>query len=128
MALGKPNGRQAWEIGVEHPRPDQFNGFIAKFSLSGRAAATSGDYFNAYNTNKSLNHIVDPKTGVSPLELASATVLAGSAMLADAISTTIMVLGAREGLALVNRIHGVEALTVTKNLAVMRTTGFPHDD
>jgi thiamine biosynthesis lipoprotein len=127
MASGRPSHQRAWEIGVEHPRPEQFNGYVARFSLSDQAAATSGDYFIAYNEDRSLNHIVDPRTGVSPLGLASATALAGRAAVADAMSTTIMVLGAEEGLALANQTEGVEALVVTKDLVVKRTSGFPKD-
>lgn len=127
MAIGHTQEDNAWEIGIEHPRQEQFAGVMSKFSLSGAGVATSGDYFNAFTVDKSLNHIIDPQTGVSPLELASATALAPNAKLADAISTTIMVLGAEEGLALVNRLDGVEALIVTKDLTVRRTAGFPHN-
>jgi thiamine biosynthesis lipoprotein len=68
---------------------------------------------------------IDPRTGHSPAELASVSVLASTATAADALSTAIMVLGRVEGLALAVRLPGVEALVVTKTMQIYRTSGFP---
>ena len=78
---------------------------------------------NAITADFSEHHIIDPRTGSSPLELASATALADTAMDADALSTSLMVLGAEAGLALAERLDGVEAVLVTKDLRVLKTRG-----
>lgn len=73
----------------------------------------------------SQHHILDPRHGVSPPALSSVTVVAYSACMADALSTAVMVLGPDAGLALVERLPGVEALLVTKNGRVQRSLVFP---
>jgi thiamine biosynthesis lipoprotein len=118
---------QYWRVAVQPPRPEKTNEFVAAFELAEQAAATSGDYMNAFNPDRSLHHIVDPRLGLSPSELASTTVIAPSATDADALSTTLMVLGVKQGLALAEKLAGVEALVVAKDLQLYRSSGFPAD-
>ena len=62
--------------------------------------ATSGDYRNYFQHGDSLySHEIDPRTGRSIQNgVASVTVLAPSCMLADAMATAIMIMGADEGM------------------------------
>ena len=71
------------------------------------------------------HHILDPRTGASPNAVASASVIAGGAMLADALATAAFVLGPREGIALLHRM-GVEGLIVTRELERYETKGLAH--
>ena len=64
--------------------------------------------------------------GSSPPELASVTVLAPNAMLADALSTTVMVLGLEKGLSFINHLPEFDALLVSKDRQVYRTNNFPN--
>jgi thiamine biosynthesis lipoprotein len=114
-----------WRVGVAHPRPTAETAVLAIFPVTAQAAATSGDYQNSFRPDFGLHHIVDPATAVSPPELASATVLAPSAADADALSTTLMVMGSVKGLALAEQLPDVEALLVAKDLQIFRTSGFP---
>ena len=61
------------------------------------------------------HHILDPRTGVSADAVASVTVVAPTAMLADALATAAFVLGPAEGIRLLER-HGVDGLIVTPAL------------
>ncbi|MEC4682545.1 MAG: FAD:protein FMN transferase, partial [Nitrospirota bacterium] len=84
------------------PDPEKIPGQAVQkvLPLANRAMATSGDYRNFFNQkNQRFSHILDPKTG-APVRhpLASATVLAPTAMQADAAATTVMVLGPKNGL------------------------------
>ena len=126
MAQGQRADGRAWNLGIADPRPVEDSGYLTSFSVTNQAVATSGDYLQAYTTDKSQHHIVNPQTGFSPPELASVTVLAPNAMLADALSTTTMVLGIRRGLQFVNAMPDVEALLVSKNLKFYRTRNFPN--
>ncbi|MCB9422459.1 MAG: FAD:protein FMN transferase [Ardenticatenaceae bacterium] len=114
-----------WRVGVANPRPAAETGVLAIFPVAAQAAATSGDYQNSFTPDFGLHHIVDPVTAVSPLELASATVIAPSAADADALSTALMVMGPDKGLALAERLPHVEALLVGKDLQIYRSSGFP---
>jgi thiamine biosynthesis lipoprotein len=125
MVNGHSLSDQGWKIGISHPRPELLAGTMAAFTLQSGAAATSGDYYHALTADRTQHHIVDPRVGLSPTELASVTVLAEDATTADGLATAIMVMGARDGLALANALDGVEALTITKDLKVQRTSGFP---
>jgi FAD:protein FMN transferase len=115
-----------WRVGVAHPRAGN-GALLATFAIGARAAATSGDYQHAFAADFSQHHIVDPRTGRSPAELASATVLAPSAADADALSTACLVLGKDAALALLERLPHVAGLLVTKEMARFATRNFPSE-
>lgn len=125
MAASSKAAGEEWTVAVNNPRPANGTTFIASFSVKNKAVTTSGDYLNYYTPDFSRYHIIDPRTGVSPTELSSATVIASSAAEADSLSTTLMVLGVHNGLEFIEQIPGVEALLVTRDLAVYKTAGFP---
>ncbi len=119
----RPDG-SSWRIGVQDPRLATGT-TIAVTRLARGAMATSGDYLHAYSADFTTHHILDPELGQSPLELSSVSIIAPSACLADGLSTGVMVLGPRRGLALIDRLPGVEALLVTKAREIMTSRGFP---
>ena len=125
MVSGSQSDGEAWRVGIGHPRQSLVEGFLTSFPLHRGAVATSGDYMNSFSEDFLSHHIIDPRTGASPPELSSVTVIAPSATQADALSTTLMVMGSQSGLGLVNSLEGIEALVVTKDLRVLRTSGFP---
>ena len=125
MAASSETEGQPWNIAISNPRPSDGQQFIASFSVKNKAVTTSGDYLNYFTSDYSQYHIIDPRTGQSPSELASATVIAHSAAEADALSTTLMVMGVREGLEFIQQLPGVQALVVTKDLSVHKTADFP---
>lgn len=112
-----------WQVGVRSPRPGS-NPWVGTVSLRDEAMASSGDYLNSFSQDLQLHHILDPRQGLSPAELAGATVTAPTAMDADALSTSLMVLGLEAGMKLVDRLPASEALLITKNQDVHRSAGF----
>lgn len=122
MAKGSPNG-EPWRVGIAHPRKQ--GNYIATVSVQNQAIATSGDYMNRFSDDYSTYHIIDPRTGRSPSTLASATVIAPSVAEADALSTTLMVLGVEAGLALIERLSDTAALMVSKDLKIYSSNTFP---
>lgn len=118
----KPNGDD-WSIGIQHPREPE--AFVALAALRGRSLATSGDYETTFSADFSKHHIFDPRTGVSPSELASVSIAAPTAMQADALSTATMVLGPNRTLALIEALLAVDALLVFKDGRISQTRGFP---
>jgi thiamine biosynthesis lipoprotein len=119
----RPDG-SGWRIGVQDPRRES-GATLAVARLAGNAMATSGDYLHAYTADFSQHHIVDPRSGLSPIELSSVSVMASSACLADGLSTGVMVLGPRRGMALIERLPDVEGLLVTKSGESIASSGFP---
>ncbi len=105
IASGYNTKGEPWRIGVE--RPDAGDHIIDRIiNVSGLGMATSGDYRNYYEENGiRYSHIINAKTG-RPIThtTASVTVLAESAMLADAWATALMVIGHERGLALSEKL------------------------
>jgi len=99
-----------WRIAVEDPAKKR--DYPEVFGLTTSAVATSGNYESFFDEEKSFHHIVDPGSGVSPIENASTSVIASSTMLADALSTATMVLPGDRGLELINSIQGVDCLLI----------------
>lgn len=121
--LGEGPQHRPWMLAVQDPRRPGH--FIAAIEADGRCIATSGDYATSFSTDFSSNHIFDPRTGRSPTQLASATVLAPTGMLADGLSTAFMVLGARRASRLAAAMRRVDFLLVDKAGNVFRSRSFP---
>lgn len=119
-----PAGAPAWRIGIQDPWGPMGETCGVASARNG-AIATSGDYFDAYTSDRSFNHIIDPRHGYSPPELSSASVLAPTTCLADTLSTAVMVLGSKAGLAMIEGLSGVECLLVSKTGNMVRSSGFP---
>ncbi len=105
-----------WRVGIDRPVAGAMPGTDLQriIELSDIAMATSGDYRNYFTVgDSSFSHEIDPRTGQSIVTgVASATILAPSCMLADAIATAIMVMGAEKGMQLVESKPDVEALII----------------
>jgi thiamine biosynthesis lipoprotein len=113
VAAGQKSPQEPWQIGVKPPRPAQ-SGLLNSFDVRDRAVATSGDYMQAFSPDLRQHHILDPRTGYSAPELASATVIAPSAMLADGLATAAMVMGSQATREMINHLPGCDPYLVTK--------------
>jgi thiamine biosynthesis lipoprotein len=120
---GKPDG-SPWRVGIRHPR--QEGGMIGSVAVTGKAVVTSGDYERYFidSQGKRYHHILDPTTGY-PAEsgLVSVTVVADSAMTADALSTALFVAGLEKGLELLDKVPQTEAVFVDPDLRIYVTGG-----
>lgn len=113
---GKNPQGEPWRVGIRHPR--RRDELIDQFRVSDAAVCTSGDYERG-------SHILDPRDPGAAPRIASATVIAPNAMLADALATAAFVLGPRQGIELLERM-GVEGLLVTPDLERFSTRSPAH--
>ncbi len=126
QSVGTKADGSAWKIGIQKP----FGGssdIIAMVECSGESVVTSGTYERYFEENgKIYHHILDPATGY-PVDngLTSVTILSDSSTSCDALSTSCFVLGLEDGMELVESLEGVEALFITEDEALYRTSGFP---
>lgn len=120
--IGRRSPDRPWRVGIQDPRRKER--LLGVAPVETRSLATSGDYETTFSADFSRHHIVDPASGESPSELASVTVAAPSAMLADGLSTALMVLGTEQGMRLLREMPGVDALFVDKAGARRQTAGF----
>lgn len=127
---GSKYGRP-WKIGIDRPAKGNQPGqeLQSKLELTDMAMATSGDYRNYFTVgDSSYSHEIDPRTGQSIITgVASVTVLAPNCMLADAMATAIMIMGAEEGIKWVESKPNIEALIILHdghNFREIRSTNF----
>jgi thiamine biosynthesis lipoprotein len=113
---------QPWRVGIRHPRDRQR--LLGSIRITDRAVCTSGDYERTAPDGG--HHIIDPRSGDSVDAVASVTVVARTAVLADALGTAAFVLGARNGIALLER-HGIDGVLVTASLEQHATRGMYSD-
>ncbi len=120
----RPDGTP-WRIGVRDPK-----GAVAplrKLPLTDGAVSTSGDYERFFELDGvRYHHILDPRT-LYPARagLTAVSVLAPSGVLADGYATALFVMGADAGVALAERLPGVEALFVTDDGRQLASGGWP---
>lgn len=109
----RPDGTP-WNIGISHPRiPEDM---LAYIPTKNKAIVTSGDYEKYFiYKGKRYSHIVDPRNCRPVQEISSATVICPSTELGDALATAICVLGKKDGLLLINKLEGIEAIVVDQN-------------
>lgn len=122
-SLGRNADGKPWTVGIQHPRrPDAY---VALATLDGRFLSTSGDYATKFSDDFRHHHIFDPRTGLSPVEFSSATVLARTGMEADALTKVLFVQGLEKGMDHLRSVPGADALCVLKDGRVRTTDGFP---
>ncbi len=119
--LGRKRGKP-WIIGIQHPRKE--NELALVLPLSDTAISTSGDYQRFFiRDGQRIHHIINPSTGKSANASWSATVTGPDAMTTDALSTTIFVLGAVKGIALIETLNKIDAIIIDKQGNVHYSSG-----
>ncbi|MBI4872076.1 MAG: FAD:protein FMN transferase, partial [Candidatus Riflebacteria bacterium] len=119
LCVGKPpRGKPAWRIGIKDPTAP--SRVFAVLALSDEAVATSGGYerFVTVGGNR-VSHVLDPRTGRPAARALSSTVVAPTAMTADALSTATHVLGPAASSRLLAR-YGARLLSVAGATATPR--------
>jgi len=106
-ALGDRFGKP-WRIAIKNPRNE---GVTSALELKNQSASTSGDYEQFFlKDKKRYSHIINPKTGYPAASgITSVTVIANSGLVADALSTSIFVLGKEKAEKLLNKFQSVKA-------------------
>ncbi len=101
-----------WNIGITNPK--QTDELLAVVPLAHGAVVTSGSYekFVVFN-GKRYAHIINPKTGYPATGLCSVTIFGPSAEMANGLSTSIMVLGKKAGLALLKHYPELSCILIS---------------
>lgn len=105
---GQPPEKGAWHIGLEDP---QNPGHVwVGVAITNHAVATSGDYLRHFIHNgRRYGHILDPRTGYPVANsVLSASIIAPHCTFAGILSTSVCILGPKEGADLMALCPGVE--------------------
>ncbi len=111
----KLNGEK-WPIGVENPF-DSEGDVIETLYLERGGIATSGkDYHRWMRNGVPQHHIIDPRTGLpAETDILAATVIAPTAMEAEAMAKAVVISGSQVGLARLNGDANLAGLLVLEN-------------
>lgn len=108
---GKQPNDKPWIVGITNPF--KRNHIYKKISLKDNAVVTSGSYEKFAEINGiRYSHIINPKTGYPATGLISVTVIGPSAEFANALSTSIMVMGKKEGLKLLKKYPNYKGILI----------------
>ena len=106
----QPNGSD-WKVAITNPMDK--NKAFALLPIKNGAVVTSGNYEKYVNFNgKRYTHIIDPRTGYPSSGIISVTVFAPKAELADALATSVFVMGKEAGLDRIEQLPKVECIII----------------
>jgi len=111
-----------FNIGLQHPR--QADMLIGELAFTNEAVATSGDYERfTIRDGVRYHHILDPTTGFPARGTQAVTLLSADPTLADALSTTVFVLGPAKGMALIESLPNVEGMIIDETGEIAASSG-----
>jgi thiamine biosynthesis lipoprotein len=123
-ALGTPPGERGWTVGIRDPEGGRK--VVGSLLLADEAVSTSGNYENYVEIDGTVyGHIIDPRAGRPVSHILSVTVIAQTALEADALSTGLFVLGPESGekaLELLPEVGAIFALPNGEGI-IYRTVG-----
>jgi thiamine biosynthesis lipoprotein len=120
-ALGTPPGAKGWRLLLQQPN----GGIVGTLTLHDQALSVSASLGQIFEiSGQRYGHVIDPRTGEPLQRDLLACVIAPSATQAEALSKALLVLGEREGIALLQRFPGVEGLLVEGDGQRWLTTGW----
>ena len=120
-AVGSPSDAAGWRLLIRQP-DGQVTGLI---TLRDQALSVSGSLGQSVTVGgQRYGHVIDPRTGQPVQRDLLACVIAPSAAQAEALSKAFLILGESEGIALLERLPGVEGMLLETNGQRWQTTGW----
>ena len=118
---GKQTNGEEWKVAITNPLNK--NKAFALLPITDGAVVTSGNYEKYVNFNgKRYTHIIDPRTGYPSTGIISVTVFAPKAELADALSTSVFVMGKEVGLNRINQLPNIECIIIDEDGNISTST------
>jgi len=126
-SIGRQADGEKWLVELDDPdgAENSIGGSDAlpSFIFEDKAVATSGNYYRYYDPEKKVHHITDPRTGYSAGQCISVTIIADSCTEADVLATSVFVKGPVEGMELVEKMEGIEALIIDSDRNIYQSSG-----
>ena len=126
LAVGGKKDGSPFKVGIQYPFKNEGE-IIAAADVKDRSLVTSGSYERYVESDgKIWHHILDPKTGYAvDNDLVSVTICCESSLQADALSTSLFLLGLERGAKLIEQTDGVSALIITDDYELHTVGDFP---
>lgn len=120
-----PKTDEGWTIGVQNPNEVRGE-TVGSVKVRDSSVVTSGIYERYLEgpDGEIYHHILDPKTGY-PVEntISGVTVYTKTSIQGDEFSTSLFLLGIKEGLKLIDETEGVEAVFIDKDKGLHLSKG-----
>ncbi len=112
--VGSPAKGRPWTVGIENPDVEnKEEPYAAYLHLTDETLVTSGSYQRYYTVDgQRYHHIIDPDTLMPGTKFQSVSVLSADSGLGDGLSTALFTMSYEEGLALIEKTEGVDAMWI----------------
>ena len=122
----KPSGKD-WMVAIVNPiNKDKVFSWL---TIKNKSIVTSGNYEKFINLDgKKYSHIIDPRTGYPTEGILSVTIITDKAELADALATSVFVLGVDIGLNMINQLNGVDCIIIDDNNKIIKSRNIEIND
>jgi len=118
---------QPFMVGIRDPRKD--DEVVLAIPLEDEAISTSGDYERYFEEDgERYHHIIEPTTGLPAGGVRSATIVGPDAVLTDALSTSVFVLGVDQGLTLIATLPDYEGIVIDADGRLFYSDGLQPPD
>lgn len=119
---GKKDGSD-WNIGIQKPFAER-NEVIGGVKVKDKTVVSSGIYERYFEYEGEMyHHIIDKTTGKpSESDLEAVTIICDSSTMADALSTSCVLLGSEKGMELIEHMEGVEAVFIKRDGSVKKSS------
>ena len=119
---GEKADKKPWTVAIQDPKKER--NYPDTIQMRDGAVATSGNYEIFFDKEKMFHHIVNPRTGLSPELNTSVSVLAHTAMDADALSTSVFVMAPQRGIQFINNMPQCECFIVADKGNILKSKGW----
>ena len=120
--IGKKPDGSGWGTGIKDPADPET--YALTITLSDTSCVTSGDYERFFVADGvKYHHIIDKDTLMPASFFSSVSIITANSGLADALSTALFSMSYEDGLALVNKLGGVEVIWITPDGEMYQTDG-----
>ena len=124
FALGSKDDGTPWKVGIQNPFKPRGE-FIGILSVKNKSVVTSGNYERYFmKDGQRFHHIIDHKTGYpSQSKIISATIISDNSIDGDGLSTGVYILGINKAMKIIEDIDGIDAIFITEDKKVYKTSG-----
>lgn len=128
LTLGPKADDMPYTIGIQKPFSETGTS-LGELKVKDASVVSSGIYERYYRVDDKLyHHILDTRTGYPVTNnLYQVTIISKSSMDGDALSTTVFALGAKEGMDLIEKNDGIEAIFVTEDGKIHCSSGIGNE-
>ncbi len=124
LLIGSKLDGSDFSIGIQNPFDDR-GAYLMAVAVSDVAIVSSGDYERYFEYEGVIyHHILNTQTGYpADTNIKQVSIIAPNSQMADALSTSVLLLGIEKGLELIHTFDDVEAIFVTKDQNIYITEG-----